>query len=71
MADADAGVIQRPSFGGDSVMVWACMLNRMWQDTISCCRRNSDRYRDEIVQLYVFPFIHTQSQQRHILTGQL
>jgi hypothetical protein len=55
---ADACVIQRQSFGGGSVMVWGGITAHGRTPLVVVPRNLTGiRYRDEIVQPYVIPFI--------------
>jgi hypothetical protein len=55
-------VIQRQSFGGGSVMVWRGTTERDRTPLVAVDRNLTGiRYRDEIVQCYVIPFIQAQA----------
>ena len=54
---ADACVVQRQSFGGGSVMVWGGITLLV----VVAGNLTGMRYRDEIVQPYVIPFIQAQA----------
>jgi hypothetical protein len=55
---ADACVIQRQSFGGDSVIVWGGITAHGRTPLVVVAGNLTGiRYRDEIVQPYVIPFI--------------
>ena len=59
---ADACVIQRQSFGGGRVMVWGSITahgRTPW--VVVAGNLTSMRYRNEIVQPYVIPFIEAQA----------
>ena len=59
---ADVCVIQRQSFGGGSVMVWGGITAHSRTPLVVIAGNlTSIRYRDEIVQPYVIPFIHAQA----------
>ena len=59
---ADACVIQRQSFGGGSVMVWGGITAHGRTPLVVVAGNLTGiRYRDEIVQPYVIPFIQAQA----------
>jgi hypothetical protein len=59
---ADACVIQRQSFGGDSVIVWGGITAHGRTPLVVVAGILTGlRYRDEIVQPYVIPFIQSQA----------
>jgi hypothetical protein len=59
---ADVCVIQRQSFGGGSVMVWGGITAHSRTPLVVIAGNLTGiRYRDEIVQPYVIPFIHAQA----------
>jgi hypothetical protein len=72
---ADACVNQRQSFGGGSVMVWGGITAHGRTPLVVVAGNlTSMRYRNEIVQPYVIPFIQAQAnnvtfQQDNVITA--
>ncbi len=65
----DACVVERRAFGGGSVMVWGGITSTGRTPLVVIDGNlNAVRYRDEIIQPHVIPFV--QGQQRHITLQQ-